>query len=188
MNAAKIIALIALTGCASESGAAADAAPETEFVAVLGDSTAMSWPPLVQELRPDLYVLDYAAGGSTTAMVGNQWRVDIKPLHHPRAIVVLGGIVDILQNQPGGAFDNLESIYTDAQAAGVDVYALTVLPSGATYTDHVVGLDNRIRGADVVVIDLYDEFVGHPELYADTTHPNADGMARIANAVAGAVR
>jgi len=157
-------------------------------VTVLGDSTARDWPPLLQGLRDDIYVIDHAVSGSKSNVILNdQWLHCAKPMAKPDMLVVLGGVVDFFLNDTHGvAYYNLNQIYTDAIAMGIDVYAITTLPSEAQYTAKILALNDMLRArADITVIDLYAEFDAHRgDWFTDSTHHNALGLARIAEAVA----
>lgn len=198
-----LICVIALASCGDELPTDGD--PESAHgrsaVVVLGDSTAVPWPETLQDIRPDLLVINLARNGAeTTEIAEHQWALNARPLYENlTALVVLGGVNDIARNLViGQAVGRLLGVYADAAALGLDVYAIVTLPYtdvmiatyGQSYADRMTELQTGIRSAPdpVVLIDLVDEFAAHQEWYADNVHPTAVGQSRIAQAVAGAIR
>lgn len=159
------------------------------YLTVLGDSTARDWPSILQTSRQDYYVINHAAGSATTQIIGVQWTKNTKLMRPSTALVVLGGVNDIglgLGHQV--AFDNLTTIYNEAVALGIDVYAMTVFPGPPDYRTETEALNDLIRAvSNVTVIDMYNQFYGHPEYYEDTTHHNAAGLNLVAAGVAAAL-
>ena len=158
-------------------------------VTVLGDSTARDWPPVLRALRPDWYVISHAKSGARTQDIAEQWTFNTKP-YASDAVVVLGGVNDIAAGLgANNAFHYLNTIYTDAKASGVDVYAILALPSSGAYAVELAALNERIGTvAGITTIDMVDEFEARrAEFYTDATHHNEAGLQRLAEVVADAL-
>lgn len=175
-------------------------APEKRMVAILGDSTAECWAAKLQELRPDLHIINHAQGGALTEKVlDQQWTVNTKPMGNVSAIVVLAGVNDVFQNLgPYDAIERLKTIYREADLLEIEVYAVVTLPFAnwvaGVYGQSVVNamgqLQYDIRWADHVTswIDLVEEFETNQGYYTDAIHHTEAAQARIAEAVGEVVR
>ena len=141
-----------------------------------------------------------AASSTTTAQILTQWRT----AGVPTRVFVLGGINDIaVGTSAATAFASLNTLYAEAQAAGVDVVAMSTLPFGnaASWTagrqtelealnasvladtdvDTAIGL-YTVMGEPGTPIDLATAYDN-----GDGVHPNEAGTAQMASTVATAL-
>lgn len=180
---------------------------KTETWFFVGDSlTAGSggvtpWPNKLETVAPsNVGFTSRAKGGATSAQILAQWRLN----KHVDRVFVLGGINDIaVGTSAATAFASLNTLYAEAQTAGVDVVAMSTLPFGnaASWT---AGRQTELESLNASVladtdvdtaIDLYT-VMGEPgtpiDLAAaydngDGVHPNEAGTAEMSSAVATAL-
>ena len=107
----------------------------------------------------------------------------------PSIVIVLLGGNDFLQRKElGESFRQLEQLIRRIQASGAMVVLVGL--DGLTPLSGLGGEFKKLarRTGVVFVPDVLDGVIGHPDLMADSVHPNQSGYAIVAKRVAEAVR
>lgn len=203
------------SGCMDDAHAACGCAGRgTVNLVVLGDSESLDWPAvfLAQsgELgQGDYFVLNLSVGGRTTTQMLGDWNATVKGRGY-RRMVIMGGI-----NDPANLINlatsqsNLNTIYSEAEAGGVEVIALTQMPAWSNaYDDQEQRIEDlrtyTMGRPSITVVDAWTSFGGplvsipldgndlvgttyEPLYEADKTHPSASGDALLADLVSAAL-
>lgn len=171
--------------------------------ATVGDSTCTLWTPMLQQLRPDLFVVNHCRNGAETPEVADhQWGINTRPMENTDGVIIMAGANDVAHNlDVPMAYGRLRSIADDAIALGMDAIIVVTLPYkngfgaayGAQYETRMTQMQAGLREATapVMLVDLVAEFAAHQEWYNppnDYVHPNAIGQARIARELADVIR
>jgi len=167
-----------------------------------GSGGVATWVEKLHDEVPTVDFINAAKGGASTSAMLTAWRANDDPA--PARVFVLGGINDIVADATAAsAFANLNTIYTEAQAAGVEVVAIATLPFG-TSTYWTAGRQTQLEALNASVlasldadftVNLYTAMQDPADLDAilpayrlsDGLHPNEAGTAAMAAAVATAL-
>jgi len=177
-------------------------------VACLGDSTTAtnvySNPTYPQRLEtllvaPGWRVTNFGVGGNTSSQILSRWESDIKGKGYTH-LVFFGGINDFNQGSTTAAavWANLQTIYTEAKAAGMTVVIMSILPEHASafWTSDI---QSRIAALTALIVagvpasdylDLYAAMGDTDPTYlksawdsGDGLHPNQTGSNQMATLV-----
>src|SRR4051812_41401739 len=174
-------------------------APGENRVVFMGNSITQAWAPLFDSLFPGKPYVGRGISGQTTPQMLIRFRQDVVALH-PKVVVILGGTNDIAGNTGPSTLemieDNLASMTEIAQANGIRVVLVSVLPvfdypwrRGLVPGPKIVALNNWMKQyaakAGAVYLDLHtpmaDEHLGmRADLASDGVHPTAKGYALMA--------
>lgn len=178
--------------------------PYIRRIAVLGDSISegedfnFGYVPALRAEMPTTHVIAAGNSGETTALMEARVPGEVVAWR-PDACVVLGGSNDLNTAQSVAWSDqNLNDIYALLDAAAIPVVAVTVPPAAgmldATEEGRRVALNSVIRAyprklvdADLLLRDPANQASLLPAFaQADNIHPNAEGNAVLAAAIAQA--
>jgi lysophospholipase L1-like esterase len=171
-------------------------APTENRVVFMGNSITEAWAKSFDSLFAGKPYIGRGISGQTTPQMLLRFRQDVIALH-PKVVVILGGTNDIAGNTGPSTLemveDNLMSMTELAQASGIRVVLVSVLPvfdypwkRGLEPAAKIVALNAWMKEyaakAGAVYLDLHtpmaDERQGmKPELSGDGVHPNAAGFA-----------
>lgn len=191
--------VIMLFSCACGKASAAACTPPIN-VAVIGDSISLNYPAILQDLLgTEFWFKELAVGGAATSAIKDSWTNSVKGRGF-QGLLVMGGVNDkfggVAQATTEG---NLSTIYTEAAAAGIDVYAMTVLPvpdpdPPRVAANALIPTLNAwiVAQPDITVVDMWTLFGGDSpnlSLYApDLLHPSTAGSTLIATTLAGVIQ
>lgn len=185
--------------------------PGENRVVFMGNSITEGWATYFDKLFPGKPYVGRGISGQTTPQMLVRFRQDVVALK-PKVVVILGGTNDIAGNTGPSTLemieDNLASMTEIAQANGIRVVLVSVLPvfdypwrRGLEPAPKIVALNAWIKQyaarVRVVYLDLHsamrDERQGmRAELSSDGVHPNAAGFALMSplagRAIADALR
>jgi lysophospholipase L1-like esterase len=185
--------------------------PGENRVVFMGNSITEGWAPRFDSLFPGKPYIGRGISGQTTPQMLLRFRQDVVALN-PRVVVILGGTNDIAGNTGPSTLemieDNLASMTQIAQANGIRVVLISVLPAfdypwkrGLEPAPKIVALNTWMKQfaakTGAVYLDLHtpmaDERQGmKSNLSGDGVHPNAAGYALMAplteRAIAEALR
>ncbi len=177
-------------------------------VGLVGDSitAAAGWPAALRQRCPGTTFVNspraYAYVGKNTRQMRSDFETPLGAGH--QVLVILGGVNNIAEPTQVGA--DLAAMYEAAQARGVKVVALTVMPyqGYSSWTPErgqavrQVGDWIRAQGSAGKVARVVDAFAlfsdpaspdaARPGWTSDRLHPSATGYAALADAVAAALR
>ena len=168
-------------------------------VVFMGNSITEGWAPHFASLFPGKPYIGRGISGQSTPQMLLRFRQDVIALA-PKVVVILGGTNDIAGNTGPSTLemieDNLASMTQLAQANGIKVVLVSVLPAfdypwkrGLDPAPKIVALNTWIeqyaKRVGAVYLDLHtpmaDERNGmKAELSRDGVHPNAAGYALMA--------
>lgn len=164
----------------------------------------------IQQLQTDLpnrVITNFGVGGYTTSSIRDRWLSMVKNCGY-RQITVLGGINDIIGATTGSTvIANLDTIYDQAIALGVKIFALKMLPFGAhtlwnstrqSYLQQVndhIDTKTAANPSLMTMVDTYamfgspgDATVLNPTYdNGDGLHPNGAGQAMLAAYMKGII-
>lgn len=131
-----LFAILSVAGCFRANPA--NAAPAPVSVVALGDSLTYGFyletpytATLASQLGSPWIITNRGISGSTTTDMRSRIQTEVLATS-PAYMVLMGGINDIMADVPIMTIvDNLSTMYAAAQAAGVRVVAVTVIPFGA---------------------------------------------------------
>jgi lysophospholipase L1-like esterase len=170
--------------------------PGENRVVFMGNSITEGWAPRFDSLFPGKPYIGRGISGQTTPQMLVRFRQDVIALN-PRVVVILGGTNDIAGNTGPSTLemieDNLASMTQLAQANGIKVVLVSVLPAfdypwkrGLEPGPKIVALNAWMKQfaakVGAVYLDLHtpmaDERQGmKSSLSGDGVHPNAAGYA-----------
>ncbi len=100
----------------------------TGWTNAIGPGYFMGWVQRLQTDLPRRVITNFGIGGYVSSSVRDRWLYMVKNCGYQR-ITVLAGINDIVGSNPSSTVtSNLDTIYDQAIALGVQIYALTVTP------------------------------------------------------------
>lgn len=162
----------------------------TAWTDAIGPGFFKGWVQLLQELRPGRVITNFGVGGYVSSSIRDRWLTMVKNCGY-RQITVLGGINDIVgSNTDAVVIANLDTIYDQAIALGVKIFALTVMPFGghatlwnSTRQGYLESVNSHIASkvaANSTLMTLVDTYTmfgqsGSPTVL-DPTYDNGDGL------------
>jgi len=182
-------------------------APGENRVVFMGNSITEGWAKLFDTLFAGKPYIGRGISGQTTPQMLLRFRQDVVALH-PKVVVILGGTNDIAGNTGPSTIemieDNLASMAEIAQANGIRVVLVSVLPvadypwkRGLDPAPKIVALNAWMKAyaarAGAVYLDLHtpmaDERQGmRADLASDGVHPTARGYALMAPLTEAAIQ
>jgi lysophospholipase L1-like esterase len=171
-------------------------APGENRVVFMGNSITEGWAKSFGSLFPGKPYVGRGISGQTTPQMLVRFRQDVVALK-PKVVVILGGTNDIAGNTgpstPEMIEDNLASMTEVAQANGIRVVLVSVLPvfdypwrRGLEPAPKIVALNAWLKQyaakVGAVYLDLHSAMKNardgmKPELASDGVHPTAAGFA-----------
>ncbi|HYV39450.1 MAG TPA: SGNH/GDSL hydrolase family protein [Gemmataceae bacterium] len=173
-------------------------APGEQRVVFIGDSITDNWGKNFKKLFPGKPYIGRGISSQTTQQMLIRFRPDVIALK-PKAVVILGGTNDIAGNTGRSTQamieDNIMSMVDLAEANGVKVVLLSVLPAydywwqkGMEPAEKIVALNAWMKGyaakRGVVFVDCHtpmkdEKNAMQKKFSGDGVHPNAAGYALI---------
>jgi acyl-CoA thioesterase-1 len=189
-----LLLLLLLLGC-GKPAPLANTPPQSRRICCFGDSLvegvgaggkAHSYPAVLDELLPDYEVVALGRSGDTTAdglaktaaFAGEKFGI---------IVVTLGGNYILQRVHWDTTKANLHAIFQALKESGAVVAFTGVTgPLNPTRNSHYA----KICEAEGVLLipEILDGILSHPELKADEVHPNAAGYRIVAERVAEALR
>jgi lysophospholipase L1-like esterase len=186
----------ALAKYAQANAALAPPAPGENRVVFMGNSITEGWAASFSKLFPGKPYIGRGISGQTTPQMLVRFRQDVIALK-PKVVVILGGTNDIAGNTGPSTLemieDNLASMTEVAQANGIRVVLVSVLPvfdypwrKGLEPAPKIVALNTWLKQyaakIGAVYLDLHSAMKDardgmRSDLASDGVHPNAAGFA-----------
>src|SRR5258706_1929641 len=144
---------------------------------IFGDSITCRWPISILPAGTENAGID----GNTTTQMMERFSRDILD-YHPKTLVILGGVNDLVQGIPPEIIiNNLLAMANIAKDNGIRIIlatipAIKVLP--------VEGVNILIRQSNFEFVDYYKVTLDHPEFFiADGIHPSIAGYIAMEEAL-----
>jgi lysophospholipase L1-like esterase len=168
-------------------------------VVLYGDSITSKWQSLTQTKQlSGLDIINRGIPGDSTSHMRSRFDDDVVRLH-PRVVVILGGINDIMRIPLAAIEQNLESMAETAEKNGIHVVLATLPPTGEydpdnpspsliSGNDEIRTLNNWISNfaekkhhtlADYHSVLADERGYYQNELSSDGVHPSAKGYERM---------
>lgn len=102
----------------------------TGWTDAIGPGYFKGWCQRLQELTPNRVITNFGVGGYTTSSILTTWTSRVRSCGY-KQITVLGGINDLVGGTTSTTIiSNLETIFDQAIADGIKIFAMKLLPFG----------------------------------------------------------
>lgn len=186
--------LLSLTSCDSGGGGGSSSGPMT--VMTFGDSITSDfnypgtppWPDLLQSQRPELTIINRAAGNER--MAGVRRKAESSITEETDVVVIMVGSVNVLFFDFDTYESDMRATIALARSRGARVLICTIPPmvgGRIGFASTVDRLNVIIRDiantTDARLVNIFNELDGAPERFPDGLHPDLDGQRIISVAI-----